>query len=68
MPDGRLEPMVSALFDEIGFGAFEGRTLDAYRGWAWQHGPEDPCPGGGESRAAAALRLADGLQWLLGRA
>ncbi len=62
-----LEPTVSELFDEIGFGDFEGRALDAYRGWAWQHGPEDPCPGGGESRAAAALRLADGLQWLLDR-
>lgn len=53
--------------DEIGFGSFEGGQLDDYRGWAWSAGPAEPCPGGGESRAEAALRLATALDLLLAR-
>jgi probable phosphoglycerate mutase len=50
--------------DEIHFGGFEAGPLDDYRAWAWTAGPADPCPGGGESRAGAALRLADALRLL----
>jgi broad specificity phosphatase PhoE len=53
--------------DEIGFGAFEGGTLRAYRDWAWSHPPEAPCPGGGESRVEAAGRFAAALETLLAR-
>jgi probable phosphoglycerate mutase len=65
---GRRVPLlVEPLLDEIGFGAFEGGPLDAYRSWAWSHGPTDPCPGGGETRVAAASRIAAGLEELLAR-
>lgn len=56
---------VLAQLNEIHFGSFEGGTLDAYRAWAWEAGPDATCPGGGESRAAAALRVADALGALL---
>jgi broad specificity phosphatase PhoE len=63
-----LAPWVPQLvvpeLGEIGFGAFEGQPLDAYRGWAWTAGPAEACPGGGESRAGAAARLARGLALL----
>jgi len=59
--------IVLAGLDEIGFGAFEGGSLAAYRAWAWSHPPDAPCPGGGESRAEAAARYADALDELLAR-
>lgn len=59
--------MTEPLLDEIAFGSFEGGPLDAYRAWAWEHDADAACPGGGESRAAAASRLADGLDALLAR-
>jgi broad specificity phosphatase PhoE len=65
--DRELPREVEPLFDEIGFGSFEGGPLDDYRAWAWSHGPADPCPGGGESRAAAAARTAHALEALLRR-
>src|SRR5437879_2259272 len=34
---------------EIHFGRYEGGSIEAYREWAWAAGPEEPCPGGGES-------------------
>lgn len=52
---------------EIGFGAFEGGPLAAYREWAWSTEPDALCPGGGESRSHAAERLAGALDTLLGR-
>lgn len=65
---GRKLPIViEPLLDEIGFGSFEGGPLAAYRTWAWEYPPDAACPGGGESRARAALRFADGLVSLLGR-
>jgi len=65
---GRDVPaVVEPLLDEIGFGSFEGGPLAAYRAWAWEHPPEASCPGGGETRVGAALRLADGLAALLRR-
>jgi probable phosphoglycerate mutase len=66
--EGRELPMmVEPLLDEIGFGSFEGGPLADYRAWAWSHPPDAACPGGGESRASAASRFADGLVELLGR-
>lgn len=65
---GRNVPtLVVAELDEIDFGSFEGRPLASYRHWAWANEPDVPCPGGGESRAAAAARFADGLSLLLRR-
>jgi broad specificity phosphatase PhoE len=65
---GREVPRaVEPLLDEIGFGSFEGGSLEAYRAWAWSSGPADCCPGGGETRVAAAARIADALEALLGR-
>ena len=43
--------------DEIRFGRFEGtRFGDGYEAWARSAGPEDACPGGGESRVEAPRR------------
>ena len=65
---GRSVPViVEPRLDEIGFGSFEGGSLAAYRAWAWQHPPEAVCPGGGETRADAARRIAAGLAALLDR-
>jgi broad specificity phosphatase PhoE len=65
---GRGVPLiVEPGLDEIGFGSFEGGSLAAYRAWAGAHPPEAACPGGGETRADAARRIAAGLAALLGR-
>jgi 2,3-bisphosphoglycerate-dependent phosphoglycerate mutase len=65
---GRGVPfVVEPGLDEIGFGSFEGGSLAAYRAWAWKHTPAAPCPGGGETRADAARRIAAGLGALLDR-
>ena len=56
-----------AELDEIGFGVFEGGSLQAYRAWAWTNEPDEPCPGGGESRSDVALRIATALELLLAR-
>jgi broad specificity phosphatase PhoE len=54
--------------DEIGFGAYEGGPLADYRAWAWSTEPDILCPGGGESRAQVAERIAGALDSLLARA
>ncbi len=65
---GRAVPLVvEPGLDEIGFGAFEGGSLAAYRAWAWKHDPEAACPGSGETRATAARRIAGELVALLER-
>ena len=65
---GRDVPrLVLPAFDEIRFGSFEGGPLAAYREWAWTTAPGVECPGGGESRAAAAARFANALDELLAR-
>ena len=67
LADRTIPLVVEPLLDEIGFGSFEGGPLLAYRGWAWEHGPDAACPGDGECRASAAGRLADGLTALVRR-
>jgi probable phosphoglycerate mutase len=65
---GRDVPrLVLPELDEIGFGSFEGGALADYRTWAWSNEPDALCPGGGESRAAVAERLAVALDVLLAR-
>jgi probable phosphoglycerate mutase len=65
---GRDVPVhVEAELDEIHFGSFDGGPLDAYRAWAASHPPDEPAPGGGESRAQAAARFARGLRIVLAR-
>lgn len=64
----QIERVVLPALREIGFGAFEGGPLADYRAWAWSHAPDAECPGGGESRAEAALRVAGALDALLDRA
>jgi broad specificity phosphatase PhoE len=64
----QTERVVLPALREIGCGAFEGGPLADYRAWAWSHPPDAECPGGGESRAEAALRVAGALDALLDRA
>jgi probable phosphoglycerate mutase len=66
--DGREVPVcIEAELDEIHFGSFDGGPLEAYRAWAATHPPDEPAPGGGESRAQAAARFARGLRIVLQR-
>jgi broad specificity phosphatase PhoE len=60
--------MVVPELDEIDFGVFDGGSLAEYRAWAASHPPDEPAPGGGESRAEAAARFARGLGVVLDRA
>ena len=65
---GRDVPrLVLPELNDIRFGRFEGRLLDEYREWAHAAGPGDECPGGGESRSAAAARFATAYRQLLAR-
>lgn len=48
-------------------GAFEGKGIDAYRGWAWSAGSGEEGPGGGESRVAVVSRYLDAYRRLLER-
>ena len=54
-------------WNEIDFGSFEAGPLAAYREWAWTSEADAVCPGGGESRGAVALRVAETLEALLAR-
>ena len=66
--EGRDVPrLVLGDLNDIRFGAFEGKLLTDYRGWAWEHGPDDECPGGGESRVAAARRFTNAFRVILER-
>ena len=53
--------------NEINFGSFDGGAWETYRAWAAANSPSERAPGGGESRAEAAVRFARGLRVLLGR-
>jgi probable phosphoglycerate mutase len=66
--EGRDVPrLVLAELNDIRFGEFEGRPLTEYRAWAHAHGPEDVCPGGGESRAQTVERYVRGYRTVLAR-
>jgi broad specificity phosphatase PhoE len=60
--------LVVPELDEIRFGRWEGtRWQEGYAAWVGEAGPEDACPGGGESRVAAARRYIEGFRTLLDR-
>jgi broad specificity phosphatase PhoE len=59
--------LVLSEWNEIDFGAFEAGPLEDYRAWAWSTDADAECPGGGETRAAIAARVAGVLEALLGR-
>jgi broad specificity phosphatase PhoE len=64
---GRATPrLVVPELNDINVGTFEGGPLDTYLDWARTASPLD-VPEGGESRAAAAARVARGGQILLER-
>jgi broad specificity phosphatase PhoE len=66
--EGRDVPtLVLAELNDIRFGEFEGRPLTEYRAWAHSHGPEDVCPGGGESRAQTVARYVRAYRTILAR-
>ena len=55
--EGREVPrLVLAELNDIRFGDFEGRLLTDYRAWAHTHGPTEPAPGGGDTRAQTVAR------------
>lgn len=59
--------LVVPELNDIRFGSYEGRLLEDYRRWAHAATPDEECPGGGESRAAAAERFAHGFRIVLER-
>ncbi|MDQ4030637.1 MAG: histidine phosphatase family protein [Actinomycetota bacterium] len=66
--EGRGVPeLVLPELNDIRFGRYEGGLLSDYREWARGAGPSDDCPGGGESRAAAAARFARAYRAILAR-
>jgi broad specificity phosphatase PhoE len=65
---GRDVPrLVVAELNDIRFGEFEGLALADYRAWARAHAPEEPAPGGGESRADTVRRYVHGYRAILNR-
>jgi broad specificity phosphatase PhoE len=66
--EGRDVPrLVLADLNDIRFGEFESRPLTVYRAWAHAHGPEDVCPGGGDSRAQTVARYVRAYRTILAR-
>lgn len=60
--------LVVPELNEIAFGRFEGTLwTDGYDTWTVTAGPEDECPGGGESRVAAVRRYLRGYRRVLER-
>jgi broad specificity phosphatase PhoE len=59
--------LVVPELNDIRVGDFEGGLLEAYRAWARERSPVEVPPGGGESRAEAARRYAQGFRVLLAR-
>jgi broad specificity phosphatase PhoE len=53
--------------NDIRFGDYEGRALTEYRAWAHAHPPEEPAPGGGDSRAETVRRYVRGYRKILAR-
>jgi broad specificity phosphatase PhoE len=66
--EGRDTPrLVLPELNDIRFGEFEGRALTDYRAWAHAHGPLDPAPGGGDSRAETVARYVSAYRTILAR-
>ena len=66
--EGREVPLlVLHELNDIRFGDFEGHSRTDYRAWAHTHGPEDPAPGGGDSRAETVRRYVRGYRTVLAR-
>jgi broad specificity phosphatase PhoE len=66
--EGRDVPTIAIPeLNEIDFGSFAEGPLDTYRAWAAAHPPNEPAPGGGDSRATAAARFTRGLRAVLAR-
>ena len=66
--EGRDVPqLVLPELNDIRFGDFEGRVLDDYRAWARAHDPDEPAPGGGDSRAETVRRYVRGYRTILAR-
>jgi broad specificity phosphatase PhoE len=66
--EGRDAPrLVLPQLNDIRFGDFEGRALTEYRAWAHSHGPEEPAPGGGDSRAETVRRYIVAYRTILAR-
>jgi probable phosphoglycerate mutase len=65
--DGPVPVEVWPELNDPRAGAFEGKHLDEYRGWAWTAGSRDPVPGGGESRLDVVARYAEAYRRLLER-
>jgi broad specificity phosphatase PhoE len=53
--------------NDIRFGDFEGRALTEYRAWAHSHGPDEPAPGDGDSRAETVRRYIRAYRTILAR-
>lgn len=64
---GRAPDLLLPGLDDPRFGAWEGRPLEEYRSWALLAPPDEPCPGGGESRVEVARRVAEAVRELLAR-
>jgi broad specificity phosphatase PhoE len=66
--EGRDTPrLVLPELNDIRFGEFEGRALNDYRAWAHTHGPNEPAPGGGDSRAETVARYVIAYRTILAR-
>jgi 2,3-bisphosphoglycerate-dependent phosphoglycerate mutase len=66
--EGRNVPrLVIPELNDIRFGDFERMALVDYRAWAHAHGPEEPAPGGGDSRAETVRRYIRGYGAILAR-
>jgi broad specificity phosphatase PhoE len=66
--EGREIPrLVLPELNDIRFGRFEGGSLADYRAWARTHGPEEPSPGGGDSRLETVGRYVRGFRTILAR-
>jgi broad specificity phosphatase PhoE len=66
--EGRRVPRLALPeLNDIRFGDYEGRALTEYRAWAHAHGPEEPAPGGGDSRAETVRRYIRAYRTILAR-
>ncbi|MEP6639996.1 MAG: histidine phosphatase family protein, partial [Chloroflexota bacterium] len=67
LADRDVPLVVLGELNDIRFGDYEGLELADYRAWAHAHGPEEPAPGGGDSRAETVRRYVRGYCTVLAR-